>query len=93
MRLDLTVSVADQKTVDQLTRQLKGDDANSGRAGAFVLDRSGLRVEVGNVDDLMRDVPETLSSVAQKLSTATEADDEGRRALQRLYRLVSEARS
>ena len=30
LRLDMTVSVADEKTVDQLTRQLKGDDANSG---------------------------------------------------------------
>ena len=75
-----------------ITRQLNGDDANSGRAGAFVLDRSRLRVEVGDVEEIMKGAPETLSLVAQKLSTAA-ADDEAQRALQMLYRLVSEARS
>jgi DNA repair exonuclease SbcCD nuclease subunit len=93
LRLDMTVSVVDEKALDQLTRQLKGDDANSGRAGAFVLDRSGLRVEVGNVDDLMQDAPETLSIVAGKLTAAAAVDDEAQRAVQILYRLMSEARS
>ena len=65
LRLDMTVTVRDEKTVDQLTRQLKGDDANSGRAGAFVLDRSRLRIEIGNVNALMQDAPETLSIVAE----------------------------
>lgn len=93
LRLDMAVSVADEKAVDQLTRQLKGDDANSGRAGAFVLDRSRLRVELGNINDLMQDAPETLSNVAGKLAAAAAVDDEAQRALQILYRLVSEARS
>jgi DNA repair exonuclease SbcCD nuclease subunit len=93
LRLDMAVSVADERAVDQLTRQLKGDDANSGRAGAFVLDRSCFRVDVGDAEEVMKGVPDTLSRVAQKLSAAVEADDEARRALQMLYRLVSEARS
>ena len=65
LRLDMTVSVLDEKEVDLLTRQLRGDAATSGRAGAFVLDRSGLRVEVGDVNALMKDAPETLSIVAE----------------------------
>lgn len=92
LRLDMTVSVGDEKAVDQLTRQLKGDDANSGRAGAFLLDRTGLRIEAGDVNDLMRDAPETLSNVAGKLAAAA-VDDEAQLALQILYRLISEARS
>ncbi len=89
----MTVSVLDEKEVDLLTRQLRGDAATSGRAGAFVLDRSGLRVEVGDVNALMKDAPETLSIVAGKLAAAAAVDDEARRALNILYRLMSEAQS
>ena len=93
LRLDMTVSVLDEKEVDLLTRHLRGDAATSGRAGAFVLDRSGLRVEVGDVNALMKDAPETLSIVAAKLAAPAAVDDEARRALNILYRLMSEAQS
>jgi DNA repair exonuclease SbcCD nuclease subunit len=93
LRLDMTVSVLDEKEVDLLTRHLRGDAATSGRAGAFVLDRSGLRVEVGDVNALMKDAPETLSIVAEKLAAGAAVDDEARRALNILYRLMSEAQS
>ena len=93
LRLDMAVSVVDERSVDQLTRQLKGDDANSGRAGAFVLDRSLLRVEIGDADALMHDAPETMSIVAGRLAAAGAVDDEAPRALQILFRLMSEARS
>ena len=79
--------------MDLLTRHLRGDAATSGRAGAFVLDRSGLRVEVGDVIALMKDAPETLSIVAAKLAAPAAVDDEARRALNILYRLMSEAQS
>ena len=93
LRMDMTVSVLDEKEVDLLTRHLRGDAATSGRAGAFVLDRSGLRVEVGDVNALMKDAPETLSIVAAKLAAPAAVDDEARRALNILYRLMSEAQS
>lgn len=93
LRLDMAVSVADERAVDQLTRQLRGDDANSGRAGAFILDRSRLRVEFGDVGALMHDTPETLSIVAGRLAAVKAGDEEAQRALQILYRLVSEARA
>ena len=41
---------------------------------------------------LMKDAPETLRSVADRLAAAAAANDEARRALQILYQLVSEAR-
>ena len=74
-------------------KNLTRNDAKAGRAGAFVLDRSRLRVEVGDVDALMKDAPETLRSAADRLAAAAAANDEAKHALQILYRLVSEARS
>jgi hypothetical protein len=93
LRLEMSATVAEERSVDQLIRQLRGDAANSGRAGAFALDRSGLRIEVGDISDLMQGAPETLSVVATKLAAAAAADDEASRALQLLYRLMSEARA
>jgi hypothetical protein len=93
LRLEMTVSVSDEKSVDQLIRQLKGDAANSGRAGAFAFDGSGLRIEVGDVSERMQGAPETLSVVVTKLAAAAATDDEASRALQLLYRMMSEARA
>jgi DNA repair exonuclease SbcCD nuclease subunit len=91
LRLDMSIAVSDEKSVDQLIRLLRGDAANSGRAGAFILDGSGLRVEVGDVN--IEGAPETLSVVATKLAAAAPVDDEARRALQLLYRMISEAQA
>lgn len=93
LRLEMSVTVAEEKSVDQLIRQLNGDAANAGRAGAFVVDRSGLRIEVGDVSELLRDAPETLLAVAAKLAAAATLDDEAKRALHLLYRMLSEARA
>jgi hypothetical protein len=41
----------------------------------------------------MQDAPETLSAVAAKLAAAAAVDDEATRALQLLYRMMSEARA
>ena len=92
LRLEMSVPVSDEKSVDQLIRQMRGDAANSGRAGAFALDRTGLRVEIGNVDELMQDAPETLSAVARKLAAAPQ-DDEAIGALHLLHRMMSEAKA
>lgn len=93
LRLEMSVSVSDERSVEQLIRQLKGDAANSGRAGAFVVDRSGLRIDIGDIGDLLQGAPETLSVVAGRLAAAAAADDEAGRALQLLYRMMSEARA
>jgi DNA repair exonuclease SbcCD nuclease subunit len=93
LRLEMSVAVSDERSVDQLIRQLKGDAANSGRAGALAVDRSGLRIDIGDIGDLLQGAPETLSAVAGKLAAAAAADDEAGRALQLLYRVMSEART
>jgi len=87
----MEVSVAGEKEVDVLTGLLKGNLATSGRAGAFILDRSRLRMQLGPVEGVMKNAPETLVIVAEKLTQEVPQSDEAQRALQILYRLVSEA--
>ncbi len=88
LHLDMAVSVAEEKEVDALTSLLKGNLATSGRAGAFILDRSRLRLQIGPVEDVMKDAPETLLIVAARLAQEAPQSDEAQRALQLLYRLV-----
>lgn len=93
LRLELTVPVSEETTVNRLTQQLRGDAASSGRAGAFVLDRSGLQTTVGDASELLRDAPETLAVVARTLEAASGTDADAKAALAVLYRMLSEARS
>jgi DNA repair exonuclease SbcCD nuclease subunit len=92
LRLDLTVSVAQEKEVETITNLLKGNLATSGRAGAFILDRSALRPQLERVEEVMKDAPETLVEVAAKLRQEAPHSEEARRALHLLYRLVAEDR-
>ena len=91
LHVDMAVSVAEEKEIDALTRLLKGNLATSGRAGAFILDQSRLRLQLGPVEDVMKDAPETLLIVAERLAQEAPLSEEAQRALQILYRLVSEA--
>jgi hypothetical protein len=91
LHLDMTVSTQGETDVDGITTLLRGNLATSGRAGALILDWSRLRVQLGPVEDVMRDVPETIALVAERLLQAAPASEEAQRALQLLYRLVSEA--
>jgi DNA repair exonuclease SbcCD nuclease subunit len=91
LHLDMEVSVAEEKEVDLLTSLLKGNLATSGRAGAFILDRSALRMQLGPVEEIMKDAPETLLMVAERLTNQAPQTDESQRALHILYRLVREA--
>ena len=49
-----------------------------------------LRVQIGSVEDVMKDAPETFVTVAAKLAQEASHSDEASRALQLLYRLVGE---
>jgi DNA repair exonuclease SbcCD nuclease subunit len=90
LHLDLAVSVTEEKEVDALTSRLKGNSATSGRAGAFILDRSRLRLQIGSVEEVLKDAPETLVAVAAKLAQEAPQSDEANRALHLLCRLVAE---
>jgi DNA repair exonuclease SbcCD nuclease subunit len=89
LHLDMTVTVLEEKEVDQLVRLLQGTIATHGRAGAFVLDRSRLRVQAGAVEDVLRGAPELLQAVGRRL--AAQGSDEASRALQLLSRMIEEA--
>ena len=91
LHLDMAISATEEKHVDTLVGLLKGNLATSGRAGAFILDRSRLRLQLECVEEILKDAPETLLIVAKKLAGEAPASDEAQRALQLLYRLASEA--
>jgi hypothetical protein len=86
----MAASVAEEKEIDALTRLLKGNLATSGRAGAFILDQSRLRLQ-SDPSRTSKDAPETLLIVAERLAQEAPLSEEAQRALQILYRLVSEA--
>src|SRR5260221_385792 len=88
LHLNLTVSVGQEKEVDAITGLLKGNLATSGRAGAFILDRSRLRLQLGPVEEIMKDAPETLVAVAAKLAQEGPPSEEAKRAPHLLSRLV-----
>jgi DNA repair exonuclease SbcCD nuclease subunit len=91
LRLSMEVSPTDGKEVNSLTGLLKGNLASSGRAGALILDVSGLRQQPLSPEQAMEGAPETLVTVAQRLAREAPLSDEARRALEMLYRSVSEA--
>lgn len=90
LRFDLSVTSEEGKEVERLIALLKGTPAESGRAGAVVLDRRRLRSQPPSIEEL-GDLPETLARVATKLSQEAQTSDEARRALQLLAQYVSEA--
>jgi len=69
-----------------------GTLASHGRAGAFVVDRTKLRVEVGPADAALDDAPETLRAVADRLIEEATTSEKARRALLVLYRLFNESK-
>jgi hypothetical protein len=89
LHLDMEISVTAEADVDALTNLLKGNLATSGRAGALILDRSRLRLSLGQVQEVMNDAPETLQIVGGRL--LQDGSDEALRALQILHRMTSEA--
>jgi DNA repair exonuclease SbcCD nuclease subunit len=90
LHLDLAVSVTEEKEINALTSRLKGNLAMSGRAGAFILDSSLLRLQIGSIEEVLKDAPETLVEVAARLTQEAPQSDEAARALQLLCRLVAE---
>lgn len=94
LRFDMAVSAAEEKELEQLLARLKGTSAITGTAGALVVDRRQLRPMPPSLEEL-GDLPDTLTTVAAKLSAAAQASDQGadqaRRALRLLAQYVSEA--
>jgi DNA repair exonuclease SbcCD nuclease subunit len=97
LRLDLTVSLSEVHELDRIVSSLKGTTATNARAGAFVCDRSNLRLDVERGISLAPDDPQALCEAAERLrmdaSASDEATaDEARQALVILQRILHEVR-
>jgi DNA repair exonuclease SbcCD nuclease subunit len=88
--LDLTVSVSEMKEAEDILNALKGTEAANPRAGAFVCDRSKLRLEVGNSPSPGA-LPPAVRAAWARLTEEARTSPEAARALVILQRLVHEA--
>lgn len=94
LTLDMTVSLDEHEEVQAILDELQGTAAASGRAGVLLLDRAGLRLEVGAAA-FPTDLPPVLADVVGELEARARVEDPdeaavARRALLHLYRLVKE---
>jgi hypothetical protein len=94
LHLDLTVSLSEESEVERILRDLQGTDATHGRVGVLVVDRAGLRLQVGSGDAFPDDLPPVLKDTVARLDRlVADAIDESEksratRALAHLYKLL-----
>ena len=96
--LELRVGVSDFAEVERILEQLEGNAASHGLVGVLQLDRSGLRLDTGDLESTLAEAPEIIRSAAARLRALEREhgsdSDQGeiaRRALYQLYRLLREA--
>ena len=94
LHLDLTVSLSEESEVERILRDLQGTDATHGRVGVLIVDRAGLRLQVGSGDAFPDDLPPVLKDTVARLdrliADATDESEKSRatRALAHLYKLL-----
>ena len=94
LHLDLTVSLSEESEVERILRDLQGTDATHGRVGVLMVDRAGLRLQVGSGDAFPDDLPPVLKDTVARLdrliADATDESEKSRatRALAHLYKLL-----
>lgn len=94
LRLEMTVSLAEESELTRIVRELEGTDATHGRAGILLVDRSQLRIQAGSADAFPDDLPPVLQDTVARLGRriAEAADeverDRANRALAHLYKLL-----
>jgi DNA repair exonuclease SbcCD nuclease subunit len=94
LHLDMAVSVSEENEVDRIVRELQGTDAAHARAGIILVDRSGLRLLPGSLDDFPENLPPVVKATIDRLDRiVSNSNDEGEkeiatRALSHLYKLL-----
>ena len=93
LKLELTLSLAEKKELDEILSALKGTEAVSGRAGALLYDASGVAVEPGQI--CVDGLPESVRATVARLTAEAKAPDQARadeakRALVILHRVLHE---
>jgi DNA repair exonuclease SbcCD nuclease subunit len=87
LHLDLETSLAERQELEEHLSALQGDIATVGRAGAVILDRSKLRVEV-LASAFPDDLPETVNETIEALRALAATEPRAKRALAALYTLA-----
>jgi hypothetical protein len=88
------LSLSEESELERILRDLQGTDATHGRVGVFVVDRVGLRLQVGSRDSFPDDLPAVLKDTVARLDRLiADAPDESEkskatRALAHLYKLL-----
>jgi len=99
LRLDMTVSVAEESEVERILRDLQGTDATHGRAGILLLDRANLRLQPGSGGAFPEDLPpvvkDTIARLDALIESASDDAEKSRatRALAHLYKLLQTQQS
>jgi len=98
LRLDMTVSLAEESELERIVRDLEGTDATHGRVGVLMVDRENLHLVVGSAGTFPDDLPPVLQDTVARLDRiaeeAVDAADKAKatRALAHLYKLVQRQR-
>ena len=91
--LDMRLPLADYGEAERLLRELSGSLSANPRVGVLLVDRSGLRLAIEEVEDLGLELPPVLQSVVRRLQGKAQHEPEkAERALHQLYQLVSGGR-
>ena len=96
LRLDMTVTLAEESEMNRILADLKGTEATHGRAGILVEDLSGLRRQAGSVNVFPEDLPAVLRDTVARLDriaaeSPEETDrDKAHRALSHLFKLLQQ---
>ena len=88
LRLDMTVSIAENDEIAAILRSLAGTLASHGRAAAVIEDHTRLRVQASAEESNFDAAPETIQEVAATLKERAATCETSRRALVVLYRTM-----
>jgi DNA repair exonuclease SbcCD nuclease subunit len=90
LRVEMRVPAPEYDEAEKLLEELVGTAARQGRVGVLELDRQGLELETGDIEQYCADLPAVLQSTVQRLKAVASADPEQRapaeRALFHLYK-------
>lgn len=93
VRLDMVVTLDENREVYDLLAELGGTVATHGLAGVFEAVTDDLRIDPRDADEVFQDLPDTLQATVARLRAQQDDPIEGekaRRALFHLYQLVRE---
>jgi len=90
LRVEMRAVAPDYEESERLLEDLAGTAARHGRVGVLELDRQGLELDMGNIDEYCADLPDALQTAVSRLKTVAEDPAQrlpAQRALFHLYRV------